>query len=104
MPPKRSIGLLRRRAVWAAGVAAAVAIGAPVAEASAATTPVPALPALPAIGGLPAFKPAPLAFVGPSVGHVGVAMGPTVIGSVFNGGTTVVVSSNPAVGNTIASP
>jgi hypothetical protein len=110
MPTKRHIGLLRRRAVWATAVVTALAVAAPVAEASAATTPVPALPALPALGGLPAigslpaFTPAPLAFVGPSVGHVGVAMGPTVIGSVFNGGTTVVVSSAPAAGNTIASP
>jgi hypothetical protein len=33
-----------------------------------------------------------------------VAIGPTVIGSVFNGGTTVVVSTSPAYGSVIASP
>jgi hypothetical protein len=110
MPTKRHTGLLRRRAVWATGLATALAIAAPVGEASADLTPVPALRALPALGGLPAigelpaFTPAPLGFVGLSIGHVGVAMGPTVIGSVFNGGTTVVVSSNAAAGNTIGSP
>jgi len=38
---------------------------------------------LPAFGGLPAFDGSPLGFVGPSVGQVAVAIGPTVIGSVF---------------------
>jgi hypothetical protein len=33
-----------------------------------------------------------------------VAIGPTVIGDVFNGGTTVVVSTGPGLGNTIGSP
>jgi hypothetical protein len=32
------------------------------------------------------------------------AKGPTVIGSVVNGGTTVAVSNGLAVGNTVASP
>jgi hypothetical protein len=64
-------------------------------------TTLPALPALPATGVLPAFTPAGLAFFGPQV-----AIGPTVIGSVFNGGTAVVVSNDPPVnsGNVIASP
>jgi hypothetical protein len=97
-----------------ASVIAALAIAAPATEASAATPKTAALPALPALpafgaglpafGGLPAFDPAGLGFVGPAVGQVAVAIGPTVIGSVFNGGTTVVVSTEPAVGNTIASP
>jgi hypothetical protein len=104
MPAKSRIGLLRKRAVWAAGVITALAIAAPVAEANADPTPALPLPALPAIGSLPAFTPAPLSFVGPSLAHVGAAIGPTVIGSVFNGGTTVVVSSAPAAGNTIGSP
>jgi hypothetical protein len=94
-----------------ASVIAALAIAAPATEASAATPKIGALPGLPAFGaglpafgGLPAFDPAGLGFVGPAVGQVAVAIGPTVIGSVFNGGTTVVVSTEPAVGNTIASP
>jgi hypothetical protein len=97
------------------GVIAALAIGAPVAEASAATPfhmpafnapafHLPAIANLPAVGALPAFHGSPLSFVGPSVGSVGVAIGPTVIGSVFNGGTTVVVSTAPAAGSVIGSP
>jgi hypothetical protein len=103
---------MTRRAVSAASVIAALAIAAPANAATATPTPkeLPALPTLPAFGGgfpgggFPAFDGAPLGFVGPQVGQVAVAIGPTVIGSVFNGGTTVVVSTEPAVGNTIASP
>jgi hypothetical protein len=107
MPNKSRIGPLRRRAVWATGVVTALAIAAPVGEANA--QPIPALPlpaagGLPALGGLPAFTPAPLSFVGPAIGGIGVAIGPTVIGDVFNGGTTVVVSAGPGLGNTIGSP
>jgi hypothetical protein len=113
MPTNRRISRINRRAVSAAGVITALALAAPVAEASAATRvlPLPGLPAaplsgfhLPAFGGLGAFTPAPLSFVGPSIGFVGVAIGPTVIGDVFNGGTTVVVSNGPALGTTIGSP
>ena len=100
----------RRTAVAAAGLSAALAIAAPVGTASAATPVPPALPALPALpapgtlpalGALPAFTPAGLSFFGPQV-----AIGPTVIGSVFNGGTSVVVSTDPPVnsGNVIGSP
>jgi hypothetical protein len=67
----------------ATGVIAALAVAAPVAEASAAT---------------------PLAVVEPSAGLVAVAIGPTVIGSVFNGGTTVVISTSTAFGSVIGSP
>jgi hypothetical protein len=109
---------MRRRAASVAGLVAALAIAAPAAEAGAAApTPkaLPTLPTLPAgglpaaggfggLGGLGGFDGAPLGFVGPQIGQVAVAIGPTVIGSVFNGGTTVVVSTEPAVGNTIASP
>jgi hypothetical protein len=104
---------MKRRAVAAVSVIAALAIAAPVGQASAATTTKAALPGLPDLGGLPAlggfgglgvggfpaFDLPPLSFVGPQV-----AIGPTVIGSVFNGGTTVVVSTEPAQGNTVASP
>jgi hypothetical protein len=98
---------IRRRAVSAAGVIAALAIGAPVSEASAATPFQlagfhPPSFHLPAIANLPAVAPVPFPFVGP-VGAA-VAIGPTVIGSVFNGGTTVVVSNSPAVGSTNFSP
>ena len=99
-----------------AAVAAVGAVGVlvPVAGASAATTPatppfaLPSLPAWPAanLGALPAFQlpaftPGALTFQGPQV-----AIGPTVIGSVFNGGTSVVVSNEPPVnsGNVIGSP
>ena len=102
---------LKRRAPVAA-VAAVAALGVliPAASASAATplavpslqalavpaAGLPALPALPATG----FAPV-LIFQGPQV-----AIGPTVIGSVFNGGTSVVVANDPPVnsGNVIGSP
>ncbi|HEY6759161.1 MAG TPA: hypothetical protein VI318_06705 [Baekduia sp.] len=103
-----------RRLAPAIAVAAAVGALIPAAGASAATpTAVPSLPAftlpaggLPALGDLPAFTlPAgftpSLFFQGPQV-----AIGPTVIGSVFNGGTSVVVANEPPVnsGNVIGSP
>jgi hypothetical protein len=108
MPNKTRIGLLRRRAVWATGVIAALAIAAPIAEASA--QPIPALP-LSGFGGWPGLGGAG-GYGGIGGGFGGgfgfpaaaVAIGPTVIGSAFNGGTTVVVSTLGAVGNTIASP
>jgi hypothetical protein len=98
---KRRIGWIRTGIVAAAGLVAAMAIAAPVAEASASTSPavslppLPALPALPTLPAfqLPAFTPGSLSFAGPSVGSIGVAIGSTVIGSVFNGGTTVCVST-----------
>jgi hypothetical protein len=104
VPP---IGRIRRRAASAAGIIAALAIAAPIGEASAAAPAIPALPALPALrgfGALPAFTPVPLSFVGPAVGAVGVAIGPTVIGSVFNGGTTVCTSTVASACSTNASP
>jgi hypothetical protein len=105
---------MKRRAVSAASVVVALAIAAPIAapiaEASAATPTAPrfpALPALPALGALPdvgafpGYAGAGLAFFGPQV-----AIGPTVIGSVFNGGTAVIVSNDPPInsGNVIGSP
>jgi hypothetical protein len=112
---KRRTGWIRTRAAAAAAVVAALAIAAPVAEASAATSPavslptLPALPALPTLPALPAFQvppftPGSLSFVGPSIGSIGVAIGPTVIGSVFNGGTTVCVSTVASNCSTNASP
>ena len=111
MSNKRRTSRTKRRAL-AAGVMAALATTVPVGTASADTPArqLPVLPALPAgqklpgplnVGALPAFTPAPLTFVGPAV-----AIGPTVIGSVFNGGTAVVVSNYPVTnsGNVTGSP
>jgi hypothetical protein len=107
MPINSRIGLLRRRAVWATGVIAALAVAAPVAQASADPTPalsMPALGELPAFGGftaidgLPAFSPDAFPFVVPAAN---VATAPPVIGKVFNGGTTVCVSPVSCEANTI---
>jgi hypothetical protein len=109
------LSLKRLAPVIAVTAAAGVLI--PAAGASAAPGPLPVpslaglslpaagLPALPAAG-LPAFR-LPAGFT-PSLGFQGpqVAIGPTVIGSVFNGGTSVVVANEPPVnsGNVIGSP
>ncbi|HEX4680251.1 MAG TPA: hypothetical protein VH210_13720 [Gaiellaceae bacterium] len=106
-----------------AGVLGAFAIGAPIAGAAPlptlaglpaftppAVAPLPAIAPLPAAGtlpaftGLPAFAGLPGDFVAPAVGFVGVAIGPTVIGSVFNGATVVQVDNGPAGSSVIASP
>jgi hypothetical protein len=102
---------LKRLAAVTAAATAGVLIPAAGASAAPAPFPVPSLPALSLpTGGLPplpafafpagGFAPA-LAFQGPQV-----AIGPTVIGSVFNGGTSVVVANDPPVGsgNVIGSP
>jgi hypothetical protein len=106
MATDRLMRRVKRRAVAAATVTAALAIGAPLAapvDAASAATPSEArlapLDGFGGFGGFPGFDAAPLSFIGPQV-----AIGPTVIGSVFNGGTTVVVSTEPAQGNTVASP
>jgi hypothetical protein len=105
---------LKRLAPVAALTAAAVLIPAAGASAAPAALPVPSLPAfswpatgLPALPALPAFALPAGGFV-PSLGFQGpqLAIGPTVIGSVFNGGTSVVVANEPPVnsGNVIGSP
>jgi hypothetical protein len=114
--------LTKRSVAALAGVAGALAIAAPIADAGAATTPaalpafslptfslptlgsLPALGSLPTIASLPAFSGVPISFVGPSVGFVGVAIGPTVINSVFNGATVVQVVNGPAGSSVIGSP
>jgi hypothetical protein len=109
MPINSRIGLLKRRAVWATGVIAALAVAAPVAEASAeeaSVDPTPAL-SLPALGELPAFGELPAIDGLPALTPVsfpsipGVAVGATVVGTVTNGGTTVCVSPVSCVANTI---
>jgi hypothetical protein len=72
----------------------------------------PTLPTLPGLGTLPSLagftfptaSGVPLSFIGPSVGFVGVAIGPTVINSVFNGATVVQVVNGPAGSSVIGSP
>jgi hypothetical protein len=82
----------------ATGVFAALAVAAPVAEASAAT---------PITVPLPAFASAVVApllsSIGPSTQVAAAIAGPA-IGDVFNGGTTVVISTSAAFGTVIASP
>ena len=105
--------LKRRAPVIAVTAVAAVGVLIPAASASAAAPlPVPSLPALvvPAAGlpALPAFPATGFAGFAPVLTFQGpqVAIGPTVIGSVFNGGTSVVVANEPPVnsGNVIGSP
>jgi hypothetical protein len=91
---------IKRRAALAAGVIAALAIAAPVAGASADTTvSVP----LPPYASLPAFLGPLLAAAGPAT-QIAVAHAGASIGNVFNGGTTVIVSTGLAAGGTNSSP
>jgi hypothetical protein len=84
----------------ATGVIAALAVAAPVTEASAdASVTFP----LPPLASIPAFIGPLLSSLGPS-SHVAVAQGGAAIGDVFNGGTLVVVSTGPATGSTNGSP
>ena len=92
---------IRRRAALATGVIAALAIVAPVAEASAATSL--AVPQR-AVASLRAVNPPPRSFVEPSVARAGVAIGPTLTGDFFNGGTAIVTSPSPAVGMVVGAP
>ncbi|MEA2385760.1 MAG: hypothetical protein QOH72_5731 [Solirubrobacteraceae bacterium] len=92
--------ILKRLTATAAAVGTIGAV-APIAAASAATTPVtpPALAAF-SLPALPVFNPAPLTFVGPSVGGLAAVIGPTVItvgaGNIFTN-TTITTSAGGAV-------
>jgi hypothetical protein len=87
---------IRRRAALATAVIAALAIAAPVGGASAAT---------PRAAGLSAGLSAWLTeLTGQALTEGEFAFGGYGIRDVFNGGTTVVVSTGPAQGNTIGSP
>ena len=110
MQNRRRTRQIRKFTVTAVCVGSVLGAGLPAAEASAATTPlspvaagqIPSLPSLQPVN-LPAFTPGSLSFVGPS-SSASVAIGPTVIGSVFNGGTTVCVSTVASNCGTVASP
>jgi hypothetical protein len=58
----------------------------------------PALPGFPAAG-LPAFKPLPLSFVGPTIGQVAAVIGPTVLTTAPSNfsDTNIQVSAGPNV-------
>ena len=85
---------IRRRAALATAVITALAIATPVGGANATPRAVERSARLYDLG----FLNDP-AFAGWEVAYAGNA-----IGDVFNGGTTVVVSTAPAQGNTIGSP
>jgi hypothetical protein len=78
----------KRYLAAAAGVAASLAIAAPVADASAATAPDFSLPAL---DGLPAMD-----FIAPSVSGYAYARGTAAVNDVFNGPTVVQIINGPA--------
>jgi hypothetical protein len=81
------------------GIITALAIAATAGEASAAT-PL-AVPAAP-IASLAAVNPPPSS-VEASVARAAVAIGPTLTGDVFNGGTAIVTSPSPAVSTVVGS-
>lgn len=80
----RSRSWTPRRAALATGVIAALAFAAPGAEANAATHVAAPAPAV--------------------ASDRGSAIGPTIVGSVFNGGTVLVTSPGPAVGSVVGAP
>ena len=91
---KRSVAAL-------AGVVSALAIAAPITNASAATTPA-AYAGFDVSAWVSLWAGGPWSY--PSGACSCYAHGPTVIDDVFNGGTTVVVSTGPAYGTVIGSP
>jgi hypothetical protein len=98
--PRRRV----RTTLVAVSTVAALGVTWPVAGTDAATPrQVPPFPALPGFGPAAAWPTGwgTLGFQGPQA-----AIGPTVIGSLFNGGTSVVVANEPPVnsGNVIGSP
>ena len=105
MAARRTIRRMAGCAVSAACVIAALTVTAPMHGTNAATLTalVPAAGLglgggdglLPFAGGLP--------FAGPSLGGINVAIGPTIIGAIINGGATVTTGQG-SVGATIGSP
>jgi hypothetical protein len=118
LPNTRRPSPTRRRVAFATGLVAALAIAAPVADASTSTeasAPPSVVVSLPDMAGLQASIQQLLASVGVSgpavvisgdIPYAGplspgpVVKAPTVSGTVFHGPTTVVVSPSPAVGIT----
>jgi hypothetical protein len=98
LPTTRRLTAIWTRAALAAGATAGLAIAAPVTNASAATHISIPLPPY-----VPAFVAPLLASVGPS-SQVAVADAGAAIGDVFNGGTTVVISTGPVFGSTNGAP
>lgn len=82
-PKHRRPSSIRRRAALATAAITALAIAAPVAQAGAAT---------------------PTAGLQTSASSAGSAIGPTLSGNAFNGGTVVVTSPSSATGTVIDSP
>jgi hypothetical protein len=95
------ISQIRRRAAVATGIIAALAIAEPVSAAPADTPPV--VPAA-AVAVLPAFLAPLVSSLGPVARPLAFAKGPTVVGSVVNGGTTVCVSAGTTTCSTNAAP
>jgi hypothetical protein len=100
---------LTKRLAALAGVVGALAIAAPIAEASTA----PTLGAYPGFSypgfSLPDFASWPVSawvptFVEPPVGAALYSRGPTVINDIFNGATVVQVANGPTYSAVVASP
>lgn len=89
-------GLTARRAALVTGVVAALALTAPGAQASAAAPAVSSAP--PA-----SLQAAHLSSAKHSAARADVAVGPTLIGDVFNGATTIVTSGTPAGATAVTS-
>ena len=98
-PKPRHRGPICTPVALATGVITALAIAAPVADASAAT---PHAVPLRASASLTAINPPPASVVR-SGDHAAVAIGPTLSGDVFNGATVIVTSPSSVVGAVVGS-
>lgn len=95
----RQRGPIRTPVAVATVLITALALAAPVAEASAAT---PDAVARCAGAGITAINPPPSCAVH-SGEHAAVAIGPTLSGDVFNGPTLIITSPSPVVGTVVGS-
>jgi hypothetical protein len=86
-------------------VLSALALGAPIADAGAATPATDPGFSLPALFSLTGFAGVPpLSLVIPSIPGASISKGPTVVGSVFNGATVVQVDNGTALNSVVGSP